>query len=97
MSEHAPGPWKNHHGEIRAANNYVVARIADPVHMHNETTDASANLIAAAPDYHDAAECYVRWMDEYRNALPESVAGAMEAAFGGKLRAAIARATGATP
>jgi hypothetical protein len=50
MSKHTPGPWGDVHGIIQATNNYIIARIDAPVHLHNEITEANARLIAAAPD-----------------------------------------------
>jgi len=50
MVGHTPGPWGDVHGIIQATNKYIIARIDAPIHLHNETTEANARLIAAAPD-----------------------------------------------
>lgn len=53
--------------------------------------EANARLIAASPDFADAAECYVRWADGFKETSPDNFRR-WEDAFGSKLRAALAKA-----
>lgn len=103
-----PGPWKAYalvHGAtdepLTKLNKWHVAEAnpPNPLEPHSITnaggmSEADARLIAAAPDYDDAAQCYVRWVEAFKDKIAPDVLSAMECAFGGKLRAAIAKTTG---
>lgn len=107
QAAHTPGPWRigavRRDGDISinskslAPTNLGEMTVALAFDLWDRDggkagARANAHLITAAPDYDDAAHCYVRWVEAFKDQLPESVRGAMEAAFGGKLRAAIAKA-----
>lgn len=102
MSEvkHSPGPWQaeyigvNGSFTIASKDGEFVICSRNPFEHRAAESRANAVLIATAPDYDDAAECFIRWVEHFKDKIPESVRGAMESAFGGKLRAAIKKARG---
>jgi hypothetical protein len=89
---HTPGPWEVGSAiEIRAASGYVVARLGDPIHMHNEITAGNARLIAAAPELLES----LRAMSDYIESLKWGQAWpGRPHAMADAARAAIAKAEG---
>ena len=92
--ESVSGLHHEQHIVLKKGAKYILA----PVYTHAGKTFVRvskdhARLIAAAPDYDDAARCFIRWIESYGDQLDPSILGAMECAFGGKLRAATAKVT----
>lgn len=71
-----------------------ICDVSSGAYVNAQAAESNANLIAAAPDFREAGDCYVRWIETYGCTMDESMLKAMEAAFGGLLRAAITKATG---
>ena len=85
ISQHTPGPWTQHEGEVRAKNYGLISR--SYYGKPDGEGAANARLIAAAPDLLEALKWVVRICDE---------GGYPDGKCLQEARTAIAKATGET-
>ena len=100
-TKHTPGPWSIHFGAAQGGEGHHIvdsndlaelSRIA-VVFFHDDEegeTRANAQLIAAAPELLESLKVAMRVIDSFAPSYADRI-------FADEARAAIAKATGATP
>jgi hypothetical protein len=109
MSKHTPGPWTEHkwnteEHQISALGGTVALVSHSHSLISDESADANARLIAAAPDLLAACEALLAYANRYSDEMAKVGRGASELgeladsiSVAGMARAAIARAKGGEP
>lgn len=98
MSKHINGPWSVHLCDetlVADSDGEPVAQVEGHYRTESEKMEARARLIAAAPDYHDAASPIVDCINQLGDGVDDGEMVAVSVGEIRALRAAHRKATGA--